>query len=278
MAPVHTTMRSGSRFYVDPETDVNVPGVTSVTGMLPKPFLQQWAAKMTAELAVDSLDVLGRMAENDRDGAVEFLKGAARRYTKTRADLGSAAHDLFERMIRAEDPGAVAPDLVPYRDNFAEFLAAVNPELIRAEDVVWSDKHEYAGSFDAILRVWLGENGKPTPDRSGEPVVLIVDWKTSKAVYPEVALQLAAYAHGDRVIDAEGNSEPMPAVDGGAVLHVTATTWALKPVNIGEEIFDVFLGLRKASFVWERQINRTALGRSIASGKRLVSGTERRAR
>ncbi|MGY1440133.1 hypothetical protein [Streptomyces reniochalinae] len=164
MGSVRTIQRSGSRFYIDPEdSTVKRPGVTSIISMLPKPFLAFWNAKMVAELAVDSFPFVQQMAETaGRDAAVDYLKGAARRYTKARADIGSDAHDMFERMIRGEYVGHVHPDLEPYRAHFASFLEAVNPELVRAEDVAWSETHDYAGSFDAMLRVWLDDEGKPT--------------------------------------------------------------------------------------------------------------------
>jgi len=279
MGKVRTIKRSGSRFYVHPDrADVTVPGVTSIIDMLPKPFLPFWSAKMSAELAVDSFDFLSRMAERDRQGAIDYLKGASRRYTAIRAAIGSDAHDLFERMARGEQVGSVHPDMEPYRRGFAEFLKVVNPELIRAEDVAWSDRYDYAGSFDAWLRVWVDADGKVTPDRSGEPLLLVTDWKTSKDVHAEVALQLSAYAHADRVVSAAGESIPMPEFDGGAVLHITPDGWTFRPVRIDGEVFDMFLNLRKV-FMWDRELSKTVLGRALAkSVGRLVTGTQRRAK
>lgn len=282
MARIGTIKRGGARYYVDhadPHADP-YPGVTSVVGMLPKPFLQHWAAKMTAELAVDSLDYIGQMAERDREGAVSYLSGASRRYTRARADLGSAAHDVFERLIRGEHVGRVHPDIAPHTEHFREFLRVVNPELIRAEDVAWSDKYRYAGSFDAILRVWFREDDKgravPTPDRSGEPHVLMVDYKTSKSIYPVVALQMAAYAHADCLIDTDGIRVMHPDYDGGAVLHITESGWQFLPVNISDEVFGHFLHLRDV-FDWERETSRRVVGKPLARGGALVTGTERRA-
>jgi hypothetical protein len=278
MAVVRTIQRGGSRFYIHPENgSVKFPGVTSIISMLPKPFLQFWNARMVAELAVDSLPFVQQMAERDRTGAVDYLKGAARRYTKLRAEIGSQAHDLFERLIRGEDVGRVHPDLEPYRALFVEFLVAVNPELVGAEDVAWSDTHQYAGSFDAILRVWLNDDNEPTPDRSGTPVLLICDWKTSKDTYPDVALQMSAYAHADYIIGPDGTRRPMPDFDGAAVLHITPEGWAFKPVRINEEVFEYFLTLRKV-FTWDRDVSKTVIGRAIAkSASKLVTGTQRRA-
>ncbi|MFF4408106.1 hypothetical protein [Streptomyces sp. NPDC001404] len=273
---IRTIQRGGSRFYVNPETSIKVPGVTSIINMLPKPFLVHWAARMTAEAAVQNLAAVASIAERDEAGAIDYLRNSHTRYTKLRARVGSDAHDLFERMLRLEEIGRVHPDLEPYRRGFAEFMTTVRPELVRAEDVAWSDKHNYAGSFDAILRVKLGEDGKVDPV-NGTPHLLMADWKTSKDVYSSAALQMAAYAHADRIISPDGTSEPMPEFDGACVLHITPEGWALKPVRIDQEVYDVFLTLRHA-FEWDREISKTVIGRAIAqSARRLVTGTQRRA-
>ncbi len=270
-AKVSTIQRGGSRFYVNQETKESVPGVTSVIGMLPKPFLVQWAAKMAAEAAVDNLSAVTAIAETDREGAIGFIKGAHWRYTKSRASIGSEAHDMFERMIRGEYVSTrYMPDAMrPYHSHFSEFLDRVQPELIRAEDVAWSDEHKYAGSFDALLRI---------KDEDGTPATVIADWKTSKSTYPEVALQMAAYGFADWLIDPEGNAEPMPPIDAAAVLHITEDQWAFKPVRFDAEVYSYFLRLRE-TFDWDREVSKTVIGKPFAKGgtKRLITGTERRA-
>lgn len=280
MPKVRTIYRGGSRFYVHPaDREIIHPGVTSVIGMLPKQnFLGPWNGKMAATLAVDSIDFVADMAARDREGAIQYLSGAARRYTKVRADIGSEAHDLFERLIRGEYVGRVRADLEPYVKHFREFLAAVNPEFVRAEDVAWSDTYGYAGSFDVWLYVWLDANGIPTPDRSGVKHLIMGDWKTSKATYPDVALQMSAYENADYVIDADGNREPMPKFDGAAVLHITDETWAFKPVDTGPEVFAQFLHLRE-TFNWDREGSKRVIGKPIAKkAGQIVTGTQRRAR
>jgi len=273
---IRTVQRSGTRFYFnDSAPDIKYPGVTSIVGMLPKPFLAFWQAKMVAELAVDSLDFIQQMADRDRDGAVQYLKGAATRYTKTRARVGSEAHDLFERMIRGEYVGRVHPDMVNYQRHFGQFLDAVQPELVRAEDVAWSDTHQYAGSFDAVLRLRLDENGKPDPQ--GETAMVMADWKTSKDTYPDVALQMSAYAHADFIVDPAGNREAMPTFDGAVVLHITDSQAAFKPVRIDEaDVFAEFLGLRR-TFDWVNRVSKTVLGDPIwSTSASIVTGTQRR--
>lgn len=268
MGKVRTIKRGGVRFYVEPEDGRKVPGVTSIVGMLPKPYLMYWAALKTAEAAVENIDAVSVLAKSDPEAAVDMLKGAHSRYTKARSDLGSAAHDMFERMIRGERVRRVGMDLEPYRRHFAEFLDTVQPELMSAEAVMWSDLHDYAGSSDAILRVDDVEMG---------PSLVIVDWKTSKNAYSDVALQLSAYANADRIIGEDGESRPMPEIEAGAVLHITAERWEFRPVRIDDEVFRIFLALRQV-FDWDRDLSRAVLGPAVASGGALVSGTERRAR
>lgn len=281
MQPVTTIKKAGARFYVSPTNpDVTVPGVTSIIGMLPKPFLQRWSANMAAELAVDAMDYLKEMAARDREGAKRYIAGAAYRYTESRSKLGSRAHDAFERLMNGEDLGYVHPDIMPHVAYFKEFLAEVNPELVRAEDVAWSYEHEYAGSFDAILRIWVKEDpyvgAVITPDRSGTPILVIVDYKTSKSTYPDVALQLAAYRHADVIIDPEGNETPMPEIHSAAVLHITEEGWSFKGVRADAEVFDHFLTLRK-TFRWDREVSKTVLGKPLAGRQaKMTTGTQRR--
>jgi hypothetical protein len=259
-----TTYRPGGRFYVEPDSREAVPGVTSILNMIGKPFLQDWAAKLAAERAVRSHDFISRMIEDaGEDAAVEYIKRAAKQYTKARADIGSEAHDLFERMMRGEDVGRQRSDLEPYRRHFAAWLEEVQPELLYAEDTVWSDTHGYAGSFDLIAKV--------------DGAVTILDYKTSKAVYPDVALQLAAYAHADKVIlAADGSEIPMPAIERAGVLHITPERAALHPVLAGDDVFDAFLLLR-GIFDWSRGLSKDVVGRPVWTHGAVLTGTERRA-
>lgn len=281
MGKVRTTFKGGSRYYIHPaDSDLRHPGVTSIIGMLPKQnFLAPWQAKLTAELAVDSIDFIKQMAARDRDGTVDYLKGAARRYTSARSSLGGEAHDLFERMMRGEAVGPQRSDLEPYAHNFREFLSMVNPEFVRAEDVVWSDTYGYAGSFDVWMRIWVLPNGKVDPSRgpASKPLLIMGDWKTGARTYPDVALQLAAYQRADYVLDADGQRHELPEFDGAMVLHITDTDWQLKPVVTDDAVFAQFLHLR-ATFDWDRDTSKGVILKPLAqkAGGRIVTGTQRR--
>lgn len=270
-----TVKRGGSRFYFDPAApDKLYPGVTSIVDMLPSNFLPRWYAKMAGDIAVDSIDYFLRMAERDPDGARRWISGAAYRYTQQRSRIGSQAHDMFERIIRGQKVGRVHPDMIPYQRHFDQFLKYVQPRLIRAEDIAYSAQHQYMGSFDAWLEVLLDENGRL--DLQGEPALSMVDWKTGKRTYPQVALQLSGYTYADTVISADGTRSPMPAFDAAHVLHITDQTWDFAPVKVNDEVFRHFLHLRE-TFRWEKELSKTVLGKPIASADDdFVTGTQRR--
>lgn len=244
---VNTISRGGSRFYVHPEDGtLKVPGVTSILGMLPKPFLKPWAAKVVAETAVESIGEVVGIAMRDKQAAIDMLKRAPDRQTKSAADVGTEAHDLFEAIAKGEPPRRVHPELQPFVDHFNAFLDEFQPEFTFMEETVWSDKHEYAGSFDAFAtidgdRVW-------------------VDYKTTRSgVHEEVALQLAAYRHADYIIRPDGSRVPMPPAEGGAVLHIRPEGWKLVPVRCGEAEFEMFLHLREV-FRWEKELKASVIG------------------
>ncbi|MFJ3084466.1 PD-(D/E)XK nuclease family protein [Streptomyces halstedii] len=266
MAGVSTIKRGGSRFYVDPDDGrIKVPGVTSVVGMEPKPFLVFWAAKEAAQAAIDNWDIVNKLVERDPAGAMDYLKNAHRRKSKAASDLGSSAHTYFEKLARGESVNLrhVHADVQPHVKHFREFLDEVQPEFLYFEETVWDDDLQVAGSFDAIAKV------------DGE--IVIIDWKTSKAVYESVALQLSAYRYASRIILADtGESIPMPEIVGGAVLHVRPEAWAFHPIECGPEVHEVFKALR-AVFEWDRDGKKGVVGKPIVQGGERLTGTERRA-
>lgn len=252
---VATLQRGGSRFYIHPATGDKVPGVTSVLGMLPKPFLKAWAAKVVAETAVEMIGTgeLAAMAGRDPSGAVDYLKRSPGRSTQGAADIGTAAHGIFEVLSLGQPLGKVTPELEPFARHFANFLETVQPEYLRTEDTVWSDTHGYAGSFDALAviqgqRCW-------------------VDNKTTRSgVHAEVALQLSAYRHADYLLDGEtGEQLLQPDADRGVVVHVRPEGWALYEVPVTREVFDFFLDLRRV-FTWDTTISRSVVGKPVAKG------------
>lgn len=187
------------------------------------------------------------LALTDRDGALDYMKRAHRRVTKAAAGVGTEVHDLFERVARGETVRHVHPDVRPYLDHIHAFHERYQPEHRHIEDAVWSDEHDYAGSFDAIS------------DIDGETV--IIDVKTTRSgVHEDVALQLSAYAHADRIIKQDGQSHSLPNIQAGAALHLRPEGWRLVPVRVDEEVLAYFLHLRSI-FDWNNEVAKTVIGK-----------------
>lgn len=253
---IETVYRGGSRYYIHPDTGEQVPGVTSILNMEPKPFLVGWAAKLAAEAAVEAIDVLPTMVEKDRQGAIDYLKGASKRFTSRAGEVGTAAHSIFERLSLGEEVGFVGEEMEPYRIHFLDFLEKCQPEFHHVEATVWNATHGYAGSFDAVATL-LGASA-------------VVDYKTTRSgVHDSTAWQTAAYRHAEVLLEDSGRMLPMPETAGGLVVHIRPEGWQIFPVDAGEESFADFLTLREAHRRLKEQGRRTLVGRAIAKGSGL---------
>lgn len=260
---VTTTHKGDSRFYVDPLSGATHPGVTSVLNTIPKPFLKPWAAKLVATEAVKNFAAVKALVEGGAsDAAIDMLKRAPDRATQAAADMGTYAHDYFERMARGETITAddIDPEhagVEPFIAHYAEFLDKVKPEFVALEETVWSDEHRYAGSFDALA--WI----------DGELVWL--DNKTTRSgIHAEVGLQLAAYRNAPDRIAPDGSRSPNVKGDSAAVLHIRPEGWKLVPVRADDEMFDIFVHLRHV-FDYTRDIHKTVVGNPVAYGPNLAA-------
>lgn len=96
---VQRIKRGGSRFYLHLETSAKVPGIPSVVGNLPKPFLKFWGEKLVSEEAVDNIGAVTSLFVNGkRQAAIGMLKGAPHRTTSDAAQMGTDTHGLVERL------------------------------------------------------------------------------------------------------------------------------------------------------------------------------------
>lgn len=192
------------RYWLDGRA---IPGVTTLIGKgLPKPALPYWAAKVVAEYVTDNPADVEQLRSMGREPMVAALKAVPWESRDQAAIRGTAVHALAEKLIHGEQV-EVPEHLDAHVAGYVAFLDAFGVEPLLTERQVASRTHWYAGTFDAIVRI------------GGE--TLLLDWKTSKGVYGETALQTAAYAHADFYVTADGDEEPLPHIDGLGVVHVT---------------------------------------------------------
>lgn len=186
-------VKGKGRHYRDPRSGDLVPSVTNVLGVLNKPALPRWAAIEVARKAWELRLSLPGMDEAD---AIDVLKGSPWRKSTRAADRGTTIHAYLEAVLAGSRPQTVTGEAALYRAAADAWLDWYKPTPVHLERTVFGDG--YAGTADAWLKV--------------DGALWLVDFKTSKAVYPEAALQLAALAAaplmavGDDVVEA-----PTPA-------------------------------------------------------------------
>ncbi len=110
------------------------------------------------------------------------FSGLDYRETRDKAgDIGTLVHAAIEANLS----GAPLPvlDSIPHKAYraFLRWQAQNNIEIIEQEIQLVSEEHRYGGTLDAI--------------GIAEDEYVLLDWKTSKGVYKNYLLQLAAYAH-----------------------------------------------------------------------------------
>lgn len=216
------------------------------------------------------------------DLGLRWLKGEPDRVRDAAADRGSdvhaAAEDLvletaqellglamagyeLEILLERQWPDAIAPWMAA----FVNFNRDWRPRFLAAEATVFNRPQAYGGTLDAIAVVPGLEDALPGLGLGDVP--LVVDYKSGNRLYPEVALQLSAYARGEFVGLPDGVTEaPLPDVsqEYGLALHLRPATrqhprgYRLRPVRIGQDVFAHFLFARE-NFRWVTESSKAVL-------------------
>jgi hypothetical protein len=241
-SPTNSTTSDEGRTYVWPPTGEVFTSVTTILNVLSKPFLTKWAAKMAAEYAVENWGELTDMLiRGEQQDAVTLIKEASSRSAQESSEMGTYVHSSVEERIKGI-PSEISPIQLVGFDAWREVH---KPEFILCESTVYNRTEGYAGTMDFMAEI-EGRN-------------IIVDVKTGKQVYPEVALQLCAYAHGEWCDEGTGREAPLPRIDGAAVLHLRPRGYKFIPVRIDEEVWRSFQYVKEA-FRWQRYTSKRVLG------------------
>ncbi len=199
--------------------DTKIPSVTTIIGAaINKPFLVPWASKMAVERVREMWTADTPHDQALIDAILEEAKGAHRKKLTDAGEFGSNIHSLVGAYVE----GQLSLDMVgdPNEHKSLENFIKVTEgwEWLGSEQVVvhdnntWADSINdpksdclpYGGTADAIARLPSGET-------------VIVDFKTSTGVYPEMSLQIAMYAYAQPVD--ERLRETWSQITDGRILH-----------------------------------------------------------
>jgi len=161
---VATATKSGKNVKAHIQYRVNgkrVPGVTTILGELSKPALKYWANA----IGLKGIDI--------------------KQYVDDKADIGTLAHAMVLAHLRGEEVNTddyTKKQIDLAENSFIKYLdwekgKDIKPILLEVPLV--SKQYKYGGTIDNYCSL----NGSLT----------LIDYKTSKAIYPEMFYQLAAY-------------------------------------------------------------------------------------
>ena len=157
------------------------PSVTSITGMIDKgDSLLYWAVNCAITYI-----------EENKDQPLETVLINAKKEWKTvrdtACDIGKEVHNLIEQYIKqqiaGDKPKPVDHDNDKVVNGFLAFLEWEKENInywIMSEMPIFSAKHGYAGTLDAVAELKTG-------------LVSVIDFKSSKSFYDGFAKQIAAY-------------------------------------------------------------------------------------
>jgi hypothetical protein len=247
------------RFYRRPGGINRVPSITNIKKVKHVP-LGGWAAREAATYASKNREMLAGLPEQE---CFQLVKGSPWQpgaQKDTASWIGDIVHGWLDLVIKGEEV-----DPMVYTDKNGEthesptsarsmwrqivgpggFIERYKPKWFMSEFTVWSDTYGYAGTAD--WGGWIGNS------------LVLVDNKTGAQAWPDTAIQLAALAKADFILDENGDQIDMPKWDKYAVLHIRPRSYTFHPMIHIDEAFQAFLGL-KAVFDWQLQFEDESLG------------------
>jgi hypothetical protein len=264
--------RPSQGWYRDKVTGAKYRRVTTILslGSTKGDVLARWAGNLVAETAFAHLPqlVAASLRPDERAEKQAWLSRAPLRKKDERADIGSAVHHIIEAHVLGQPiPAALTADreMVPYLRHFEAFVRDWQVEFEASEMVVGSTRHGYAGTLDYLLRSPLIAAALGTPVTA----TFMGDTKTGgeldvKGVYPEAALQMAAYRAADIAWLRDGTTVPMPATHStGVVLHLRPEGYRLIPVVCDDAVFAHFRVVQQAA-EWVSGLAKTVVGDALA--------------
>jgi len=179
-------VRRGYTLAFDPETHIYtlqkdgqeriLPSVTRVLSIIAKPKVNTWAMDLMAQHILDNYSP--GMSLEDMALLTQEARGMHLEESRKATGTGSEVHDWIEDFLQGLPRGLpVNPSSMKAVQAFLNWWKGEKREVLLSEEIVAHPELLYAGKVDLLLT-----DGT------------LVDFKTSKALYPEYELQLGGYA------------------------------------------------------------------------------------
>jgi hypothetical protein len=153
-----------------------LPSVTQVLSVIAKPKVNAWAMDLMAQHILDNYSP--GMSPEEMARLTQEARKAHLQESRRTAGTGSEVHDWIEAFLRGESRELPEdPSSMRAIQAFLDWWREEKREVLLSEEIVAHPELLYAGKIDLLLA-----DGT------------LVDFKTSKALYPEHELQLGGYA------------------------------------------------------------------------------------
>lgn len=201
------------RYYLGGKS---MTGCTTVLGMIAKPALIGWAARMASEYVVENLKDL-----NDLEEVCEQAKKAHLMERDKAAEVGTDVHAIIEDLIKSAmqiNAGVISADMkseCKQAQHFIDWTLNHKIKFLESEKQVYSEKLWTAGTYDFKCEI----DGK----------IYLGDIKTSSGIYDRTPLAQCA---GYQFMELE--QEPDNKIDGRLIIN-------LKKTGIFDEDKDVYI-------------------------------------
>jgi len=235
LAQYWSAAENDGRGYKRPSTGEQVPGVTSITGLVNKD-LAQWGADLAVRWMSDNW-YSWNPGQRSEESAFNSARYKWQEYRNERGQIGTNVHTYIEDLLLGKEPilDFLEPEEQRRVYQFEDFCFLTGFEATATERQVWGGS--YAGTLDAY--------GWMYSERLGRKAHGLFDWKTSKSAYFEYMMQLAALKNGEFQFverpQAEADTHPvtkdgrtthwaeieMPEVETAWIVHLTNDGWAV---------------------------------------------------
>lgn len=154
-----------------------VPSVTRICSIIDKSGpLMGWAINNTLDVCKGAIAPGCEYAETYLEAVWDAAKKQSRAVKDSAADKGKQEHRCIEDCFRRGDFGQVSSGELP---SGAAWFQSLGGKALCFERRIYSRRNRYSGTFDLLADI----NG----------VLVLIDWKTGRSIYPEFRLQTAAY-------------------------------------------------------------------------------------
>lgn len=226
----HRYKLAGQKTYID--------SVTAITGIVDKSrMLIPWAVGLATGHLRGYLEKseVNQFSREELLPIIDEASNAHNRVKEEAATQGSMAHDFAEKFARAKMENTELPELPEEADEnvinaitgFHDWYLSEKVEFLEVERFIYSVKNDYCGKFDAVCLV----NGVKT----------LIEYKTSKAFYPEYYLQASAYvqAYNEEIEDKEEKIKKVILVNFGKETGIFETVkFGMKEVEEYSKCFN----------------------------------------